>query len=45
MVSTSRACTLDGIQLFQQKLSYKSVEAFATMLKGIMGNNGQRLLD
>ena len=43
MVSTSRACTLDSIQLFQQKLSHKSVEAFATMLKGIMGNMGNTL--
>lgn len=40
----SRACSLVGIQLFQEKLSYKSVKVFAAMLKGIMGNAGQWLL-
>ena len=32
------------IQLFQARLSYKSVKAYATMSKSIMGNPGQRLL-
>ena len=33
------------IQLFRERLSYKSVKAYATMSKGIAGNAGQRLLD
>ena len=33
------------IQLFQERLSYKSVKAYATKLKGIIGNVYKRLLD
>ena len=33
------------IQLFQERLSYKSVKAYATKSKGIIGNVDQRLLD
>ena len=32
------------MQLFQERLSYESVKAYATISKGIMGNAGQRLL-
>ena len=31
--------------LFQERLSHKSVKAYATKSKGIRGNAGQRLLD
>ena len=33
------------VQLFQERLSYKSVKAYATKSKGIIGNVDQRLLD
>ena len=33
------------IQLFQERLSYKSEKAYATKSKGIIGNVDQRLLD
>ena len=33
------------IQLFQERLSYKSVKAYTTKSKGIIGNVEQQLLD
>ena len=36
---------LSHIHLFQERLLYKSVKAYATKAKGILGNSGQRLLD
>ena len=34
-----------SIQLFRERLSYKNIKAYATMLKCIMGNGGLWLLD
>ena len=38
-------CQASHIQLFQERLSYKVVKAYATKSKGIIGNVDQRLLD
>ena len=35
----------DSIQLFRQRLSRKSVKAYATMPKGIMGRKSLALID
>ena len=38
-------CQASHIQLFQERLSYKIVKAYATKSKGIIGNVDQQLLD
>ena len=43
-IATSK-CVPSGIQLFRQRLSHKSVKAYATMPNGIMGRKSLALID